>query len=153
MPERGTRTRRELRIPLHRALHGHAPTAGAHLDLPSSESFSWAASACSSSERDTGGQRSRTWAGLSLAPQNTGWCGCPTLHTLPPSPLSLCPGLSSCTCCSLPSSASSHLSIPHSPAYSTTASHPPGQLLWATPPHPSLTSTTVGATQHHCSAQ
>lgn len=52
--------------PLARALHGHALTAGAHLDLPSSESFSWAVSACSSSGRDTGGQRSRARAGLSF---------------------------------------------------------------------------------------
>lgn len=35
--------------PSARALHGHALTAGTHLNLPSSESFSWAVSACSSS--------------------------------------------------------------------------------------------------------
>lgn len=52
--------------PLAKALHGHAVTAGTHLDLPSSESFSWAVSACSSSGRDTGGQRSRAQAGLSF---------------------------------------------------------------------------------------
>lgn len=52
--------------PLARALHGHALTAGTRLDLPSSESFSWVVSACSSSGRDTGGQRSRAQAGLSF---------------------------------------------------------------------------------------
>ena len=52
--------------PSARALHGHALTASAHLDLPSSESFSWAVSACSCSGRDTGGQRSRAWADLSF---------------------------------------------------------------------------------------
>lgn len=51
--------------PLARALHGHALTAGTHLDLPS-KSFSWAVSACSSSGRDTGGQRRRAQAGLSF---------------------------------------------------------------------------------------
>lgn len=51
--------------PLARALHGHALAAGTHLNLPSSESFSWAVSACSSSGQDTGGQRSRPQAGVS----------------------------------------------------------------------------------------
>lgn len=52
--------------PLAKALHSHAVTAGTHLDLPSSESFSWTVSACSSSGQDTGGQRSRAQAGLSF---------------------------------------------------------------------------------------
>lgn len=126
------------------ALCGHALTASAHLDLPSSESFSSVVSACSSSGRDTGGQRSRARAGLSFHHLRA-WAG------------TLMPKISHITSFS-PGPFILHMLIISLLHFLTPLPAPSpvcgtaGWLLWATPPCPSLTSTTVRAIQHYCTA-